>query len=105
MGYVIDISVPDNPAIAGAVNTSDNARDVAVAGNYAYVADESGLHIAWQKCEESVMIEDDPEETTPDEEVPINALRLVSTRTPLIRRRLYRSHWCVMSGPTSGCMS
>jgi len=43
---VIDISDPANPVIFGSVDTPGNAYGVAVAGNYAYVADESaGLQV------------------------------------------------------------
>ena len=40
---VVDISMPDSPALVGEVATPGAARGVAVAGNYAYVADGSTL--------------------------------------------------------------
>lgn len=43
---MIDVSNPANPARVGGCDTSDFSRSVAVAGNYAYVADRSaGLAI------------------------------------------------------------
>jgi uncharacterized secreted protein with C-terminal beta-propeller domain len=43
---VVDITVPDSPAIVGAVTTPGWAIGVTVAGNYAYVADgSSGLQV------------------------------------------------------------
>jgi len=80
---VIDISVPESPAIVGAVDTPGSAAGVAVADNYAYVADGgSGLQIAWRQCDDSVAIEDDPEETIPDEEIPSAGVRLAVHPNP-----------------------
>jgi len=43
---VIDVSDPDNPQRVGGYDTSGSARDVAVSGNYAYVADhDAGLQV------------------------------------------------------------
>ena len=42
---VIDISAPTSPRIIGSVDTPEFAQDVAIGGNYAYIADSGGgLH-------------------------------------------------------------
>jgi len=65
---VVDITDPASPQIVGTMNLPDWAYGVAVSGNYAYVADRTaGLQIVWQQCPEPVAIEDEPEETNPDE--------------------------------------
>ena len=44
----------------GGVDTPGDTKGVAVAGNYVYVADgSSGLHIAWQQCDELSGIDED----------------------------------------------
>jgi len=99
---VIDISVPESPAIVGAVDTPNYAKGVAAAGNYAYVADwDGGLQIAWRQCI-TVAIEDDPEETTPDEGVPSADLRLAVHPNPFnpqttITFSLGRDEWATVS--------
>lgn len=42
---VVDVSVPSSPTIMGSYDTDGFARDVAISGNYAYVADGIGLAI------------------------------------------------------------
>lgn len=42
---IIDVGVATAPALVDSVDTPDNARDVAVAGDYAYIADSSGLQV------------------------------------------------------------
>jgi len=44
--FIIDVSNPVNPVLMGSFDTPGQAIDIAVSGNYAYVADAgSGLHI------------------------------------------------------------
>jgi|CXWL01.1.fsa_nt_gi hypothetical protein len=43
--YVVDVSDPTAPSIAGFVDTPGNANDLAVLGDFAYVADGGGLQI------------------------------------------------------------
>jgi len=68
--HVIDISVPENPTIIGSGVTTGDAAGVAFAGDCVYVANsDTGLLIAKRQCDESVGIEDDPEDPSTDEEV------------------------------------
>lgn len=43
---IVDISDPENPAVVGSVITQGGANRVAIAGNYAYVAEEGAVAVA-----------------------------------------------------------
>ena len=83
--------MPDSPAIVGAVDTPHRAYDVAVADNYAYVADYiSGLQIAWRQCDDVSAVA--------DEEIPSTSLRLAAHPNPFnpqttISFSLERTEW------------
>ena len=81
------------------MDTPDDALGVAVAEPHVYIASyQAGLAIAWQQCDDDVAIEDDPEETTPDEEVPSAGLQLAVHPNPFnpqttISFLLERAEW------------
>jgi hypothetical protein len=86
---VIDITNPASPQLVGGVDTPGYvAVGVALSGGHAYVADGyvfgaiPGLRIAWRQCGGAVGIEDDPEASTPDQEIPSSRLRLAVHPNP-----------------------
>jgi len=84
----------------GNADTPGSAYVVAVAEPYICMASDgsSELAIAWQQCEAPVTIENDPEQTNPDEQIPSPGLRLTVHPNPFnpqttISFSLERAEW------------
>jgi len=87
---VIDITIPSSPQPVGGIDLPSGYQRVILDESFVYIATASlssppmsgSLEIAWKQCYGTVAIEDDPEETISDEELPSVGLHLAVYPNP-----------------------